>query len=62
MRTVYYVLLFVCLLLLLLCVDLVRWLISKFLLALRSVHLDPPSRGRKTLDNINHPQQATIGR
>jgi hypothetical protein len=46
MRTLYYVLLFVCLLLVLFCVNFVRWLISKSQLALLSVRLGPPPRGR----------------
>jgi hypothetical protein len=47
MRTVYYVLFFVCLLLLLICVNVVRWLISKLQLALRSVRRGLFSRGRE---------------
>jgi hypothetical protein len=37
MRTLYYVLLFVCLLLVLFCVNFVRWLVSKSQLALLSL-------------------------
>jgi hypothetical protein len=47
MRTLYYVLLFACLLLLLFCANLVRWLISKFQLALLSIRRGPPSRSRE---------------
>jgi len=47
MRTVYYVLLLACLFLVLFCVTLVRWLISKSQLALLSLRRQPPSRGRE---------------
>ena len=47
MRTVCYVLLFVCLLLLLFRTNSVRWLISKLQLALRSVRRRPPFRRRE---------------
>jgi hypothetical protein len=54
MRTIYYVLLFVSLLLLLFCANALRWLISKFRLALLSVsrglsHRDPEWRGEAVL-------------
>jgi hypothetical protein len=45
MRAVYYVFLFAFLFSLLCCVNLVRWLIIKFQLALLSVRRWPPHRG-----------------
>ena len=44
MRTMYYVLLFICLFFVLVCVNLVRWFISKFQLALGSVGWTSRSR------------------
>ena len=47
MRTVYYVLRFACLFLLLCCVNFARWLITRFQLALLGVRRWPPPRSRE---------------